>query len=65
MSNEYLEDLISGLTSRIEELEAKVEKLDTQLNKRHNFNDGIAETVNKLKSDFSDLESRVDDLENP
>ena len=25
----------------------------------------IAETVNKLKSDFSDLESRVDDLENP
>ena len=65
MSTEYLEGLISELTYRIEELEAKHEKLDAQINKRVSFKDGIAETVDKLKSDFSDIESRVDDLENP
>ena len=65
MDTSYFENLISELNSRIEELETKVEKLDTQINKRVSFKDGIAETVEKLKSDFSDIESRVDDLENP
>jgi len=65
MDSGYLEDLISGLSSRIEELEEKVATLNKQLNERQGFKDGLVKQVNDLQDKFIDIDSRVDGLETP
>lgn len=63
MDNEYLEDLISELRSRIEDLEGKVDALNKQLNERQGFKNGLVKQVAELTDKVSDLDSRIDDLE--
>jgi uncharacterized coiled-coil DUF342 family protein len=65
MDNEYLENLVSGLTSRIEELEEKINKLDIQLNESQGLKEGLVKQIKKLQDKVSDIDSRIDDLENP
>lgn len=65
MDTVYFEDLISGLTYRIEELEEKVSNLNKQLYERQNFKDGLVKQVSDLQDKVNDIDSRVDDLENP
>lgn len=56
---------ITGTFLPVDDTLVNVDNLNKQLNERQGFKDGLVKQVKDLQDKVSDLDSRVDDLENP